>query len=151
MPVIRKGNLNGIEARLENAVKRGLIAWAMLIAQRATQKAPVLTGRLKRSITFSMPVQVAQMVWQSVVGTNVIYAATQELGSGLYGPKKQKYPITPKKATVLAFEWMGQQRFFKHVMHPGVKPQPYLRPSFNETKATGVRLLMINIMSAFRK
>jgi phage gpG-like protein len=151
MPVKRTNNLKGIEAKLENATKRGLIAWAMLVAQRATQKAPVLTGRLKRSITHTMPVMIARMAWEAYVGTNIEYSAVQELGSGLYGPKKRKYLITPKRASVLAFEWMGKQRFFKHVWHPGVKSQPYLRPALNETKREGTKLLLTNILAAFKK
>lgn len=80
MPVRRAGKLNGLEAKLENAVKRGLILSGQLVAQRAQQKAPVDTGRLKRSIT-SIPQQMGRGTFKVLVGTNVIYALFQELGT----------------------------------------------------------------------
>lgn len=80
MPVRRAGKLNGLEAKLENAVKRGLILSGQLVAQRAQQKAPVDTGRLKRSIT-SVPQQTGRGAFKVLVGTNVVYALFQEVGT----------------------------------------------------------------------
>lgn len=81
MPVTRAGKLNGIEAKLENAQKRGLILGGMLVAQRATQKAPIDTGRLKRSITNSMPKSEGKSRFRVDIGTNVEYAPYQEFGT----------------------------------------------------------------------
>lgn len=151
MPVKRAGKLNGIEARLENAQKRALIESGMLVAQRAQNKAPIDKGRLKRSITYGIPYRAGQGQLAEDVGTNVEYAAAQELGSGLYGPKRQKYLITAKRAKVLAFEWLGKMRFFRYVWHPGVKPKPYLRPALDESKPQIIELHIKNILAAFKK
>ena len=157
MPIRRAGKLNGIEARLENAAKLSLLEWGMLVAQRAQQKAPVLTGRLKRSITNGLPFQVSQFFWKMLVGSNVEYAAIQELGGEI--PTRE---ITPTSKQALAFEWPNAPAdvkpsksglyVFKRVMHPGAKipAQPYLRPALKETKRTGIEILKKNILAAFR-
>lgn len=85
MPVTRKGKLNGIEAKLENAQKRGLILGGMLVAQRAQGKAHVVTGRLKRAITHSMPEQIGQLDFIIRVGSNVEYHKEEEFRGGEKG------------------------------------------------------------------
>lgn len=92
MPVTRKGKLNGIEAKLENAQKRGLILSGILVAQRATGKSPVDTGRLKRSITHSMPKQQGRMSYRVDIGTNVEYAPYQEFGTRFMEPHSYLRP-----------------------------------------------------------
>lgn len=83
MPVKREGKLNGIKAKLENAQKRGLALSAQLVAQRATERAHVVTGRLKRSITHSVPKPIEGGNGFKVdVGTNVEYAEEEEFREG---------------------------------------------------------------------
>ena len=80
MSVKREGKLNGVQARVENGAKEGLILAADLIAQRARGKAPVDTGRLKRSVTRGNPFKTSGGMSISV-GTNVSYAEFQERGT----------------------------------------------------------------------
>lgn len=54
------------------------------------------------------------------------YAAAQDGGSGLYGPKRRKYEIRAKSGKTLAFISGGSFVFRKAVMHPGVKPTRFL-------------------------
>lgn len=79
--VTRKGLLDRKIAKLDNAQKLGLLEGGMLVAQRAQQKAPVLTGRLKRSLHPTIPHQVSIGVQQTEVGTNVEYAKFPEFGT----------------------------------------------------------------------
>lgn len=88
MPVKRSGKLRGMGPKLENAQKRSLILSAMLVAQRASDRAPIDTGRLKRSLIGGsevaddnlkgLPYLVAPGIWGIDVGTNVEYAFLQE-------------------------------------------------------------------------
>ena len=54
------------------------------------------------------------------------YAAAQDLGSGLYGPKRAKYPIRAKGDGMLRFQGRNGIVFRKQVMHPGVHPTRFL-------------------------
>lgn len=82
MTVTRKGKLNGIDAKLENAQKRGLIESGMLVAQRAQDKAHVVTGRMKRAITHDDPKPRGRGVMEIRVGSNVEYHRKEEFRPG---------------------------------------------------------------------
>lgn len=78
--VKRMGKLNGLEARLENANKKALALSAQLVEQRTRQKAPVDTGRLKRSYTFVIRM-LGKLRAVAYVGTNVEYSIFVERGT----------------------------------------------------------------------
>lgn len=54
------------------------------------------------------------------------YAAAQDSGSGLYGPKRAHYLIRPRKKKALRFSAGGQMVFTNYVAHPGVRPTRFL-------------------------
>jgi len=60
------------------------------------------------------------------VSNNAKYAAAQDGGSGLYGPKRSKYLIRAKNGKAMAFTIRGKLIFRRSVMHPGVKPTRFL-------------------------
>lgn len=151
--VTQSGKLSSGELRNKGiaGLDRGLILSGQLVAQRATGKAPIDTGRLKRSITFGhakgdviqqgRPYSTSGGRRAIDVGTNVVYAAVQEFG--------HTFPsmiITPRKAQALAFKWpnapanlpagKGGLHYFKSVTRPQItiKAQPYLRPALKESK-----------------
>lgn len=47
-------------------------------------------------------------------------------GTGLWGPKRAKYPIKPKRKRALRWAAGGAFVFAKGVMHPGIKGDPWL-------------------------
>ena len=157
MTITRQGKLNSIGPKLENAVKQGLIETAMVVAQRATEKAPRDTGRLKRSITNGLPYDTRPGGWAIDVGTNVEYAAIQEFGGTIDLPR-----IYPKTKQALAFDWpnapaglkpsKGGKYVFKSVAGHSVTipAQPYLRPALRESEPVVKQLLVKNILAAFR-
>lgn len=75
-----------------------------------------------------------------------------EIGSGIWAEQgtRQKYPIEPTEASILAFNWPeaeniakregvdlvnfgpGGKAFLPKVMHPGIKAKPYIQPSIEE-------------------
>lgn len=153
--------------RLAIGLLKGSAAWGDLVAQRASDNAPVAQGRLARSIHRDVPEEIAPLIVSVLVGTNVEYARAQELGSGLYsdpefGGIQEKYPIVPVFAKALAFKWPGgpvdhpaydQESglfFFGKVMHPGVRAQPYLRPAVSETVEDGKRLVMDAVVAELK-
>lgn len=81
MSVTRKGRLKGLPAKVENAVKEGLILGGDLVAQRARRRAHVVSGRLKRSITRGNPKRTTTGMYIEI-GTNVEYAEIEEFREG---------------------------------------------------------------------
>jgi phage gpG-like protein len=151
--VTQSGKLSSGELKNKGmaGLDRGLILAGQLVAQRATGKAPIKSGRLKRSITFGHAtgdvIQQGRPYSRSGgtraidVGTNVVYARVMEFG--------HTFPsmiITPRKAQALAFKWpnapaslpagKGGLHYFKSVTRPQftIKARPYLRPALKESK-----------------
>lgn len=173
MPITikRKNGPSKMEHRLVIGCLKGMAGWGDLVAQRASDNAPVDTTNLATSIHRSDVEEVEKLSFTVLVGTNVEYARAQEMGSGLYaeGGSQGKIPIvagfwtgkSTKKA--LAFEWPGgptdhpaydkkSRKFLFHsVMHPGVHPQPYLRPALEDTREDGRKLLLSSIAAELRR
>ncbi len=86
------------------------------------------------------------------VQNTAVYAHAQETGSGLYGPKKAKYPIYPKGNYPLSFYWHRKKQHvqFWKVMHPGVKPTHFLRVATDLVFGTRIALLRAGMRSAAR-
>jgi len=81
------------------------------------------------------------------------YAWAQEKGSGKYGPKGTKYPITPKRAgyPLRFYSWRrGTWVSTYKVMHPGVKPTHFLEVATDLVFQTRLALLRAAMNSAAR-
>ncbi len=98
------------------------------IQEIARTKAPVKSGALRDSITYT--VENATLTLDAAVD----YATYQEFGTGSRGEFPGKpYKIRPKKpGGKLVFKVKGKTVFAKEVTHPGVRPQPFLRPAVME-------------------
>lgn len=138
-------------------VDRGLILGAQVVAQRATQKAPIQTGRLKRSITAGRPYTASDGSRMIDIGTNVVYARIQE-----FGGKIPAHTISPRVKQALAFGWPGAPSglspgtggkfVFRSVNHPGaiIPAQPYLRPAISESTDTVKTIIINSVIGAIR-
>jgi hypothetical protein len=86
------------------------------------------------------------------VQNTAVYAHAQETGSGLYGPKRAKYPIVPKGNYPLSFYWhrKKQHMLLMKVMHPGVKPTHFLEIATDLTFKTRIALLRAGMRTAAR-
>jgi HK97 gp10 family phage protein len=157
------GKIKKMNAVMVNAVKKGLIISGYLVAQRATRRAPRDTGRLKRSILAGKPYKRSKSKYAIDVGTNVEYAAAQELGSGEHAEGGgEPYDIVPVKKKALAFFWpdapanvpvsakTGKVVLAK-VTQRGVKPQPYLRPALEESADEIKGILLASILAGLKK
>lgn len=88
---------------------------------------PYTLGNLARSIHARGPFVEFGRVAGSV-GSDLNYAAAVEGGSGLYGPRRSKYPIRPRNAKRLRFYWrkVGRVVSLPVVHHPGQRGKGYL-------------------------
>lgn len=95
----------------------------------ARHNVPVVTGTLKDSIGYDI-----------VGDTAVLYATAPhapfvEYGTGSRGEVPTgPYVIEPKYAQALHFKVNGRDVFAKRVVHPGVRPRPFLRPAMEHAR-----------------
>ncbi len=125
-------NLDRLERKLQrlaalaraDVLENALTAGALEIENAAKDKAPYLTGTLRRSLHTETDEKSGSRV-SVLVGTDLEYAAMQEFGG----------VVVPKNAPMLAFEVEGQVVFAKKVTIPA---HPYLRPAFDEQRGAAV-------------
>jgi len=93
---------------------------AISLEHRAKQNAPVDMGRLRASITHRVIETGNNVIART--GSNVKYAAYQEFGTGIYGPRRRL--IRPVKAKVLSWKSKSGKRVFARFVR-GVRPKRY--------------------------
>lgn len=104
------------------------------IAERARREHRFISrsGKLEATIGHGMTKDTGDSVegFVSAGGDKVPYARAIHEGSGLYGPKGARYPIVPRFRKAL--RWVSDQgtwskfEFARKVMHPGVRPDPFI-------------------------
>jgi len=129
-------------------------SYAFRIEKEAKKRAPVAANILRPSIHAEVSKQGTQT--RARIGTDVHYAPYVEYGTGLYGPEKRKYEIRPKTKKALAFvaragtqlstgralfrsrtgrlvlnRKRGARTVVRKVIHPGIRPRPFLHPPFD--------------------
>lgn len=123
------------------------------------------TGRLRSSIRWARK---GRFRW--AIGTDVEYARPLEEGSGLYGPRRAKYRIEPKKKKALAWPAAGatiaglghgpggsakgansSMIVRRSVMHPGVRPKRYMRSAIQRSRAAVERIFQAEIAAAINQ
>lgn len=157
MPVTSEGKVSSGELRNKGlaGLDRGLILSAQLVTQRARRKAPIQTGRLKRSLTEGRPYSKTGGRRVIDIGTNVVYGRIQEFGGTI-----PAMIIRPRKAQALAFKWPnapsdlpagpGGLHYFKKVTRPKItiKAQPYLRPALKESRLDIIKIITRSVVGA---
>jgi len=103
-------------------MEAALVSGAQILVNGAKQRAPVLTGTLRRSIHI-----LAQSSHEVSVGTNLVYAAMQEFGGD----------VVPVNGTYLRFEIGGEVIFTRGPVH--IPAHPYMRPTFEADRDKAVR------------
>lgn len=141
-------------ARLENSMMSALVAIGDYVVTHARRNAPKKSGNLADNISAEIPRVDGGGVFSISIGTgDVPYAMAIEFGSGIHKPGGgEKYPILPVRAKALAFVWKNHppgmepaadgKFYFKKVMHPGVRAQPYLRPALARVKKSAKAYVM---------
>lgn len=97
------------------------------IVADAKSRVVVKTGRLKNSITkVSLPMKV-------IVGPAALYGTFIEYGTGTKGEfPGSMYEILPKNGSYLKFKVGTKTVYARSVKHPGIRPQPFMRPAAKE-------------------
>ena len=137
-------NIRGIlEEDILGCYRQALDTWRDTVVQVSQEKVPVDKGGLADSIDF----QSVDEPDHKIISYNQDYAVYVEYGTGVYGEGEgaSKQPIRPKKKKAL--HWVnrstGADVFAKEVL--GQKPQPYMRPAFDEATQNLVDDVRLNL------
>ena len=122
-----RDGIDELITRADEAARKVVTDGGHLIERRAKQKAPVLTGTLRRSIHVDSVTRLGVGRWESKTGPSVIYARQREFGG----------TIVPRNASVLAWKGPNGMVFAKSVYQKG---KPYMKPAFDES-VSGLREL----------
>lgn len=96
-----------------------LVSSANYIKSDMESRVPVRTGRLKQSIAIKVETD------RVIIGPNTDYAWYVEHGTG-------PHVIEAKKGKALAWRGSNGMVYAKRVNHPGTKPNPFVRPAFED-------------------
>lgn len=110
--VLHREEIRKLLTSRSHPVIRHLEFYGRKARSNARRKAPVNTGHLRQSIGMNTSVRGTRIFVR--IGTDVRskgapYGLYQELGTGIYGPRKT--PITPKKRQFLKFKPKGSDTF----------------------------------------
>ena len=130
--------LNAMQPALQANLGRAMTRlWLAMIRKVQAEKLSgqvlkVRTGSLRSSISGGQGVSRIEQSASSItaiVGTNIKYAGIHE-----FGGTQPARTIVPVKARALAFDWKGQQRFYRRVQRPAVKypERSFLRSSLRD-------------------
>ena len=110
---------------------------AIRVQASAQAFAPVRTGRLRDSISVTFT-----SITSATIGPGVPYGVYQEFGTASQGEfGGAPYVIKPRYANRLVFKVDGKWVSAKQVVHPGVKPQAYMRKGLKEALGPAVEEL----------
>lgn len=122
----RGGSLTSLFDKTQQALTKETMRTAATAAAGVWLEAtrghtPIDTGELQMSWQQGNTRKVA-LGYESSIYTHIDYAPHVEYGTGLWGPKHAKYPITAKRPGGM-LRWYdpksGQPVFRRSVMHPG--------------------------------
>ena len=100
-----------------------------IVERSAKEKAPKGSGDLRRSITSKLEVEGGELV--GVVYTPLYYAPYVEYGTGLFAEEGGRKDVP----------WCYKDDEGEWHTTSGQKPQPFMRPAFNENRERITRLL----------
>ncbi|MGM9571729.1 MAG: HK97 gp10 family phage protein [bacterium] len=116
-----------IPDRMQQELRDVLKTAAQIIQAEATENHNYKdkSGQLTKSIQFT----VNPYDWTAQVYLDegiAHYGPYQHEGTGRYGPRRREYLIKPRRKELL--RWSSKGKFYsaKQVIHPGVKPDPFL-------------------------
>lgn len=100
-----------------------------LVERAAKQKAPKVSGELRRSITSKVEDSGGEIV--GVVYTPLEYAPYVEYGTGLFAENGGRKDVP----------WTYQDEEGNWIVTSGIHPMPYMRPALNENRENIKRIL----------
>jgi len=127
-----------------------------LIGEAAKSYVPVNSGALRDSIKVKIQGKSKKFGWVRMHLTagdkKAYYAHMVEYGTASYYTGQgetvgQPYTIKAKKSKGLFFGGINR----KQVIHPGIKPQPFMRPAFDQNQQAAIDKMVAHMSKAIPK
>ena len=126
--------------RANRALDKAVELLALEVWGNVAREAPTDEGRLAGSFEID---RIGSRAWS--IFTNVKYAAFVNEGTGIYGPAGRR--ITPRRASVLVFRWLGTTWFRRSVA--GQKANAYADRSVDKASSRAQDFADIAIREVF--
>lgn len=130
--LVHKFQAMGVD--LGSALLPSALAGGLVVANDAKRRAPFLSGTMRRSIHVE-PGEVGPESASVLVGTDVVYAKSHELGLTILHPGGTPYIVTEEGARFMRKDgqYPGGVRFTRpHYIT--FKAKPFLRPALDENR-----------------
>lgn len=137
-------HLQDLPAKIERNILRAAVgASARFFRDKAKERVPVDTGALRNDFKVSTKAKGGVATATLTVGSNTFYAHFIEYGTASYysgpGKRSKRRPYTiqnvarsgGRSKNALRFEANGSTVYSEWARHPGVRPQPFMRPAFD--------------------
>lgn len=112
---------------VDYALKRAI---ETVYLKKIKQNTPSKTGKTAAAWKLKKVKDGEYMIYNKKFGDIVEYL---ENGTGLYGPKGEKYIIVPKDKKALKFIINGKTVFCKEVVHPGIEARHFIRDTMEDS------------------
>lgn len=122
-----KSLLDKLVNDIDAGMSTGMLRVLSVAEAHAVDLVPVQTSDLLNSIT-SFVIEGGRV---GILKATALHAKFVHDGTGLFGPKKRRYTIRPKSKKALF--WPGARHPVKEVIHPGIRPQPFLADAVEKT------------------
>lgn len=138
------------KSRTAEAVRKGILESCRLVQREARSKHRFTsqTGVLERSITYYL--EKGALVGVVAISDAAPYGVFVHEPTGLYGPKKERYPIRPKRKQALRWAADGKLHFARLVNHPGSPADRFLYEAADRSRERIRQIFARHIQKAVR-
>ena len=138
------------KSRTAEAVRKGILESCRLVQREARSKHRFTsqTGVLERSITYYL--EKGALVGVVAISDAAPYGVFVHEPTGLYGPKKERYQIRPKRKQALRWAADGKLHFARLVNHPGSPADRFLYEAADRSRERIRQIFVRHIQKAIR-
>lgn len=138
------------KSRTAEAVRKGILESCRLVQREARSKHRFTsqTGVLERSITYYL--EKGALVGVVSISDAAPYGVFVHEPTGIYGPKKERYQIRPKRKQALRWAADGTLHFARLVNHPGSPADRFLYEAADRSRERIRQIFARHIQKAVR-
>lgn len=145
--------LKELPAKIETNIMRGALReGSKQFLQRARDEVPVKSGKLRKSLRVSARVRQGKVTATMTAGNKVaFYAHMIEFGTASFYSGSGESVGAPYEIKPNGKALKSGDNYFGKITQPGVKPQPFMRPAYDEGSADAIKAVAEYIKKRLEK